>query len=248
MIRWHKIGLILIFVFSFVDFTFCQQKNYQTSELKDPISVGFEQMPQFPGGDKALVKFFRDNINYPTSARINNIEGNVVIQFIIDSSGIIDSPKVLRSLSPDCDTEGLRIIRIMPKWMPGRNKGRPVKVHFTLPIKFQLEESSRPDVYSFVDRMPQFPGGDSVMISFIKNNLVYPYSAKINKIEGTVTTKFVVDELGNLVSPTVIKGLSLDCNKEALRILSVMPKWIPGRHNGKDVKVSFNLPIRFKLP
>ena len=77
--------------------------------------------------------------------------------------------------------------------------------------------------------------------------MAYPNSARINKIEGTVVVQFVVDKYGNLISPYVVRGISPDCDKEALRILSVMPKWIPGHHNGKDVKVAFTLPIRFKL-
>lgn len=242
-----KFGLIIFFIFWTINFNFCQQKEIQASNERLKF-VDSEELPQFLGGDNALLRYMRENLRYPKIAKKDNIEGKVEIQFSIDSSGIIDSPKIVTSLSPECDTEALRVVRKMPKWKPGRYNGKPVKVYFTLPIKFMLNSEVTSELYTFIEQMPQFPGIDRALVAFIHDNLLYPDSAKINKIEGTVTTRFIIDEQGNISSPQVIKGLSPDCDKEAIRILKIMPKWIPGHHNGKDVSVSFTLPIRFKLP
>ena len=101
--------------------------------------------------------------------------------------------------------------------------------------------------FYFVEKMPAFPGGYESMISFIESHLIYPESAKKDKIEGTVVVQFVVDSNGYIVRPKINKSLTNDCDKEALRIIKIFPRWEPGVHNNKPVNISFTLPVRFKL-
>lgn len=98
-----------------------------------------EQMPQFPGGDTALQEFIKKNLNYPAIARQNHIEGKVHIVFIVDEFGYLEDPKITRDIGADCGKEALRLVRLMPKWIPGKQNGRPVRTKFTLPVMFVLD-------------------------------------------------------------------------------------------------------------
>jgi TonB family protein len=104
------------------------------------------------------------------------------------------------------------------------------------------------NAFFFVEKMPTFPGGDKAMITYVRENLIYPESAKKAKQEGTVVVQFIIDSIGNTICSKVNRGISKDCDQEALRIVDNFPKWLPGMHNGKAVNVQFTLPIRFKLP
>ncbi len=98
-----------------------------------------------------------------------------------------------------------------------------------------------------VEVMPQFPGGDQALLEFIKNNLKYPMSDAQRGIEGRVTIRFVVNRLGQVCDVTVIRGLSPECNAEAVRVIKMMPKWIPGKQKGNTVSVYYTLPVVYKL-
>lgn len=98
-----------------------------------------EQAPEFEGGLEAMYKFISKNMKYPASARRMNIEGSVFVQFVVDADGKISEASVIKGISADCDKEALRVINMMPKWRPGKQSGRAVRVKFVLPIKFKLD-------------------------------------------------------------------------------------------------------------
>ncbi|HEX8514615.1 MAG TPA: energy transducer TonB [Bacteroidia bacterium] len=104
-------------------------------------------------------------------------------------------------------------------------------------------------VYSVVEQMPEFPGGTEALMAFISSNFVYPRTALEKGISGTVYITFVVAENGSLSGLRVIKGIPgcPECDSEALRVIGMMPGFIPGKKAGTPVKVQFNLPIRFRL-
>ncbi|MCC8155232.1 MAG: energy transducer TonB [Tannerellaceae bacterium] len=102
--------------------------------------VAVEEMPQFPGGDMAMMKYIQENLVYPENAIRNGVEGRVVCQFIIDEEGGLYDIKVVRSIDSDLDEEALRIIESMPTWKPGIQRGKAVKVQYTVPVKFKLPE------------------------------------------------------------------------------------------------------------
>jgi len=104
-----------------------------------PIDIA-EIMPEFPGGIAALMQFLRNNIRYPVLAIENNIQGRVVLQFIVNTDGSIVDIQVVRSIDPLLDREAIRVVQTMPHWRPGKQGNQPVRVRFTLPIKFQLEQ------------------------------------------------------------------------------------------------------------
>lgn len=98
-----------------------------------------------------------------------------------------------------------------------------------------------------VEQMPTFPGGEAEMQKFIRDNLRYPVVAQEAGIQGRVTLRFVVSKTGAIENVTVVRGIDPSCDKEAVRVVQSMPKWIPGKQNGLNVPVYFNLPIQFRL-
>ncbi len=98
-----------------------------------------EQMPQFPGGDAALMKWIGEHIKYPTMAMENNIQGRVTVSFVVTKNGSIGEVKVLRSRDPDLDKEAVRVVKSLPNFIPGKMNGQPVNVWYTLPVNFRLQ-------------------------------------------------------------------------------------------------------------
>lgn len=105
-----------------------------------------EQMPTFPGGETELMKFIRDNLKYPVIAQENGIQGRVILRFVVSKTGTIDNVTVLRSLDPTCDKEAIRVVKSMPKWIPGKQNGNNVPVYFTLPVVFSAGQAAQDSV------------------------------------------------------------------------------------------------------
>ena len=110
----------------------------EEEESSQPIFTVVETMPQFPGGDAALLQFLAKSIKYPVIAQENGIQGRVILRFVVSKTGTIDNVTVLRSLDPTCDKEAIRVVKSMPKWIPGKQNGNNVPVYFTLPVVFKL--------------------------------------------------------------------------------------------------------------
>ena len=116
-----------------------QKDDSDVSSTNDnPLDV-VEEMPQFPGGAAALMQYLSKNIRYPEEAHKNNIQGRVIVNFIVETDGSITEAKVWRSIHPLLDAEALRVINAMPKWNPGIQGGKPVRVKYTVPVTFKLQ-------------------------------------------------------------------------------------------------------------
>ena len=98
-----------------------------------------EEMPEFPGGVDAMMEYLQKELRYPESAKEKGIQGRVTVQFIIDKEGNVTNSKVTRSVDKDMDTEAIRLVKAMPKWKPGMQKGKAVAVKYTVPVVFRLE-------------------------------------------------------------------------------------------------------------
>lgn len=98
-----------------------------------------EEMPEFPGGTEALMKYINSSIKYPPIAQENGISGKVILQFVINQNGEVTNITVARGVDPSLDREAIRVVQAMPKWSPGKQRNRPVRVAYTLPINFQLQ-------------------------------------------------------------------------------------------------------------
>ena len=108
-------------------------------EVEEEIFVVVENQPEFPGGNAALMKFLSENIKYPVIAQENGIQGRVICTFVVEKDGSITDVQVVRGVDPSLDKEAIRVIQQMPRWKPGRQRGQPVRVRFTLPVVFRLQ-------------------------------------------------------------------------------------------------------------
>ena len=149
-------------------------------------------------------------------------------------------------------------------------KGSVIKVLLTLPVfallillntqcdntKPNEEKKSVPatevetiqdSIHRVTEVMPQYPGGPNEMMRYIQENIKYPQSAKDNKIEGRVYVSFVVEKDGSITNAAVMRGIDKECDAEALRVVSSMPKWTPGQHKGENVRTQFTIPIYYKF-
>jgi protein TonB len=108
-----------------------EEKTFEMFDIQKP--------PSFPGGEAELFKFLQKNIEYPALAKENNIQGVVPITFVIGKDGSVTDVSILRDIGGGCGKEAVRVVKVMPKWVPGEANGNPVKVRYTLPVRFKLE-------------------------------------------------------------------------------------------------------------
>ena len=114
-------------------------KQVEEEEVEEQqIFMVVENAPAFPGGDAARMKFLQDNIKYPQMARESGIQGTVYVTFVVERNGNVTDVKILRGIGGGCDEEAVRVVQNMPKWAPGKQRGKPVRVQFNMPIKFTL--------------------------------------------------------------------------------------------------------------
>jgi TonB family protein len=320
-----------------------ETEKLPATEPDDPQKEVFmvvEVMPQHPGGTKGLQKYLSENIKYPPEAQKKGIQGKVFVGFVIDENGNVTDAKVVRSVDPLIDAEALRVVNGMQKWTPGKQRGKAVKVAFTLPINFALndkaeasdgarvnggkmtisereiktegtktlvkarvvddtnkplsgasviidkttngtitdkdgffkltlddpnqtinisyvgkksismkvmEDNDQNDVFQIVEKMPVFPGEEEALSKFLSENIKYPEQALKDTIQGRVFVNFIVEKDGSVSNAKIARGVTESLDNEALRVINMMPKWIPGMQRGKPVRVSFTLPINFVL-
>ncbi len=107
---------------------------------EEEIFVAVEQQAEFPGGQAALMKWLSNNIRYPESAQQNDIQGRVIVKFVVEKDGSIGKAEILKGIDRDLDREALRVVKKMPKWQAGKNNGVPVRSYFNLPVVFRLQD------------------------------------------------------------------------------------------------------------
>lgn len=123
--------MMLVLLFSFTTSTAQTKKN-------DMLFSVVEVMPQYPGGQIAMLKYIMENIKYPEQAMKKGIQGRVVVSFIVEKDGRVSNVRLLRSVESSLDKEAVRVVKSMPKWSPGKQNGKPVRVRFNVPVMFKL--------------------------------------------------------------------------------------------------------------
>lgn len=110
------------------------------SQSNQSVYNAVDQMPEFPGGMPAMMEFLQTNIKYPKDAIKQNVGGRVMVMFVVETDGSLSNVRVARKVFPSLDAEAVRVVKAMPKWKPGKEKGRVVRVNFTMPIAFSIKK------------------------------------------------------------------------------------------------------------
>ncbi len=295
--------------------------------------IDANKKPIFPGGEKAMYDFIKENLKYPDVCQQIGAQGTAYVQFIVDKTGKIRDAVVKNKVHSLLVAEAIRVVNVMPAWMPAEKQGKKINVRLTLPVQFKLSgnifplendsitnETLSPDrqlvvldgtplpygfdinwlnlsevksyellipknaeeeekefrlkfgpysgrgvfvaisekyffsidsngnkIYDVIEQMPQYPGGEGELLRFVNSNLKYPPIAQTQKLQGTVIVRFVVNSFGDTERVEVLRGLSPECDEEAMRVMKLLKNWIPGKQNGIAVSVHYTLPIRFAL-
>jgi len=114
-------------------------ESEEKKEVANKVFDVVEQMPSFPGGNEALMKFLQENVKYPVVAQENGVQGRVVVSFVVERDGSITDVKVVRSVDPSLDKEATRVVKSMPHWIPGKQNGAAVRVKYNVPVSFRLQ-------------------------------------------------------------------------------------------------------------
>ncbi|MDR1722982.1 MAG: TonB family protein [Tannerella sp.] len=112
----------------------------EEEEDENYVFVTVEKMPEFPGGDVALLKWISEHINYPTIAAENGIQGRVACNFVVNADGSVSDVQVTKPLDPNLDKEAIRVLKMLPRFKPGEQRGKPVRVKYSVPVRFKLQQ------------------------------------------------------------------------------------------------------------
>ena len=250
--------------------------NPPVDDPDNPVFEVVESMPEFPGGGMtAMMQFLSKNIKYPVNAQKNGTQGRVTVQFIVNIDGSISNIGIIRGVDPELDGEAVRVISTMPNWKPGTQKGKPVRVKYTVPVMFRLPDEDKKEeykpvpkieetvvvgygtrkespveegqVFEVVEQMPSFPGGTEGLMRYLSKNIKYPVGAQKAGTQGRVVVEVIIDANGNVTNPKVSQGVDPLLDAEAIRVTANMPKWQPGTQRGQAVNVRYTFPIIFRL-
>ena len=134
---WRLLTTLSVLAILLISSTTVTAQNKKTSN--DKVFEKVEDMPEFPGGEKAMMDFVAKNVQYPKEAMEKEISGRVLVGFIVEKDGSISETEIVKGIGGGCDEEAVRVVKAMPKWKPGKQDGKPVRVHFILPLTFKLQ-------------------------------------------------------------------------------------------------------------
>lgn len=203
-------------------------------------------LPSFIGGQNALSQYMNDNLQYPDAAEKKGIEGKVYVLFNVEKDGTITNVKVGKSVDLDLDQEAVRLVKNMPKWEPGRKRGKATLVkNMRMPITFKKATPYSPSS----PETATFYGGLPALLKYLTENFHYPKDAKEKGIEGQVLVSFWVESDGSIidVSASSYAGADRSLIKEAIQLVRRMPSWDPGMKAGKLIRGNYNLLVNFSL-
>ena len=130
--------LILMFLMAGCFLMTANAQKTVVSQTNQKVFDTVEQMPEYPGGMQAMIEFLQTNMKYPEDAAKQKVEGRVMVQFVVETDGSVSDVHVAKQVFPSLDAEAIRVVQAMPKWTPGKDKGRVVRVKYNLPIVFRM--------------------------------------------------------------------------------------------------------------
>ncbi|HOO94057.1 MAG TPA: energy transducer TonB [Proteiniphilum sp.] len=231
-------------------------------------------LPLYTGGTAEMHRFISNTLSYPAEAAERDIQGLVVYTFVVEKDGTLSNFNIIHRADPLLDAEALRILQLMPPWRPARHNGEIVRAESYVPMYFKLNKQARRapvrtrpsesatarayaktdpeimeqnEILTIVDQMPRYVYGEEGLAEFIAHNIRYPKEARQQGIEGRILCSFIVAKDGTISNIEVVEGLYPQLDNEAIRVLGLMPRWIPGENDGEKVNVKCLLPIDFTI-
>lgn len=223
--------------------------------------------PLFTGGSGEMSRFISRSLNYPPEASEKNAQGLVVYTFVVEKDGTLSNFDLIHRADSSLNEEALRIIKSMPPWRPAKYMGEIVRSKSYVPMYFKLNKNAKVkraanqaalaktdmkliennEIYTIVDQMPQYPAGEAALSSFLSEKISYPRDALQEGIQGRILCSFIVGQDGRISNIEIVQGIHPSLDNEAIRVLSVMPRWNCGMNNGEKVNVKCLLPIDFTI-
>ena len=246
-------------------------QEVSVSESQNLTSSDTISSDDFPEKEMALAEWLGRNITYPIKCQKEKIQGPVIVNFTLKKNGKISKVETIYSQHPALEEEALRVVKSMAQREDVMNIGIPVGVPYELPIWFEIPRQNpqtpyqvnRPAHFSIMpadttsvssdkaivsyDENASFRGGETALMDWLSSNLQYPPKCQEQGVQGQVIVSYVVEKDGSLTDLQVVWSKVPELTEEALRVMKLMPKWVPAKHNGKPVRSRFNLPIRFRL-
>lgn len=223
-------------------------------EVTEEIFVVVEEQPEYPGGQEAMMKFLSESIVYPDEAKAKGIQGRVICNFVVMKDGSIDDVNVVRGVDPLLDAEAVRVLKSMPAWKPGKQRGQAVNVRYTLPVVFRLDnkplsEEKKEELQRIKDSFveAEFPGGESAYFKYLTESIKYPVIAQENGIQGLVLARYRILSNGKVEFIDITNGADPLLGREVQRIIEGMPDWTPSRIDGKGTTSVATLTVQFRL-
>jgi TonB family C-terminal domain/TonB family C-terminal domain len=252
-------------------FTMAQEPPVSGS---DKVFTNPDIVPMYTGGTAEMHRFISNTLEYPADAVERDAQGLVVYTFVVEKDGTLSNFNIIHRADSLLNQEALRILQKMPSWRPARHNGEIVRSESYVPMYFRLNKNARvaartgrtsssataqayaktdpsiienSAIFTIVDKMPQYATGESGLGDFIAYNIRYPIKARQEGIEGRILCSFIIGVDGSVSNIEVVEGLYPSLDDEAIRVLGLMPRWLPGENGGEKVNVKCLLPIDFTI-
>ncbi|MDD4064447.1 MAG: TonB family protein [Bacteroidales bacterium] len=237
-------------------------KDIKISRQQDtlvPLAT-VETKPLFANGqgEEAFTRWVAEHVKYPEEAKNKGIQGTVVASLVVNSEGEVTNIKIVRGVHPLLDAETIRVLESSPKWeRPGISKGKKVSVHYNFPLKFglrgkvddtkEVKQSTDPKDLGLEPAIFANGKGEEAFQVWVMKHVTYPDEARKEKVAGTVIASLTVTEDGSISDIKILRGVSPSLDKEVIRVLKSSPKWEkPAMVKGKNVRVSYSIPVKFE--
>lgn len=240
----------------------------------DTIYHSVAVQPEYPGGMDAFRKFIGEKYVYTQAAIDAGVKGTIEATFVVEKDGSLTDIKILKDLGHGTGEALVELLEKTPKWSPGIDKGKPVRVQYKLPVALNVEGkqdktkeatltripdgklSSRSDskegedhdrLFQTVAVPPEFDGGMDAFRRWVGENMVYPQEAVDAGVKGTIELSFIVEKDGSLTDIKVLRDLGYGTGETAIDLFKKSPRWIAGVQNGRKVRVKYKVPITMNL-
>ncbi len=251
-VNWMSKASFVCLLLLFFQYNLRAKASTCQDSIPGEIHRKVDQLPSFPGGQQALLAFLAENLNVPVSPQANKTLGQVVVKFVVFKDGTVGNIGIMKSLAPVEDEEAIRVVKAMPKWIPGKLKGEDVNVEMGLPVRFDfLAEATMKKgklICDGVDQIARFPGKEEAIFLYMAQTIKYPDLAKRHKTQGEVLAQFFIEKDGSVTHPKISSGLVDGIDEEVIRMLNKMPKWEPSLLNGEPVRTFVReFPVVFRI-